>query len=127
MLQIKNTIPCPCCQGILRVSVRVVSDGKEFSYYLCPKCQDVARQDPATDAWSLAGGTSTNVAEIVAALQALAVEEWRTKSTDRTFSGRLAWTAASPAPPGGPTGGAPGGATGPGKLGPRDRTVTKAR
>ena len=83
MLKLKNTINCPGCASILRVSARVVSDGNEYVYYLCPKCKDVAREDPATGGWALQGAKSVQVPELVQELQALAVEDWRNRSTSR--------------------------------------------
>jgi len=41
MLKLKNTINCPVCDSILRVSACVVSDGNEHLYFLCAKCQDL--------------------------------------------------------------------------------------
>lgn len=83
MLRIKNTIPCPKCETILRVSTRVVSDGKEFEYYLCPECRDVARKDAQSGNWELAGRPSGKVPELVQELRALAAEEWMSRSTSR--------------------------------------------
>ena len=83
MLRIKNTIPCPQCGAILRVSTRVVSDGREFEYYLCPQCKDVARPDPDSGEWVLAGTPSGKIPEIVQELRALAADEWMSRSTTR--------------------------------------------
>ena len=83
MLQIKNTLCCPGCAGILRVSAQVVSDGKLYQYYLCPKCSDVVREDPATKAWRLQGADGARIPEVVQFLAALAVEDWRSKSSER--------------------------------------------
>ena len=83
MLRIRNTIACPRCEAILRVSARVVSDGNEYEYYLCPSCRDVARRDPESQEWSLLGTPDPGVAELVGKLQAQAVEDWRTRSVRR--------------------------------------------
>jgi hypothetical protein len=83
MLRIKNTIACPGCQGILRVRVNVVSDGRDYEYYLCPRCEDVARLEPSSGEWILRAAPSPGIGDVVQTLQALAVEEWRSKSSTR--------------------------------------------
>jgi hypothetical protein len=80
MLQIKNTICCPQCEGILRVRVNVVSDGNNYEYYLCSKCEDVARKDRATGEWVLRGQATDGIPEVVTTLQSLAVEDWSERS-----------------------------------------------
>lgn len=83
MLKLKNTLNCPGCESILRVSARVVSDGNEYVYYLCPKCKDIAREDSATGKWALQGAKSVQVPELVQELQALAQADWQNRSTSR--------------------------------------------
>jgi hypothetical protein len=83
MLQIKDTIPCPGCQSILRVRVQVTSDGKAYEYYLCARCQDVARRAPSTGQWEVRGQPSQGIADVVATLQAIAAEEWQILATSR--------------------------------------------
>lgn len=83
MLQIKDTIPCPGCQSILRVRVQVTSDGKAYEYYLCGRCQDVARRAPATGQWEMRGHPSQGIEDVVQSLQAIAAEEWQVLSTSR--------------------------------------------
>ena len=84
MLQLKNTINCPGCKAVLRVSARVLSDGNEYVYYFCPACQDVAKQDPATQEWILRGAPSPKIADLVRDLQAVAVDDWAARSTTRS-------------------------------------------
>jgi len=74
--------PCPGCSKTLRVSARVVSDGNEYLFYLCPRCEDVAVQDP-DGSWHLRGEASSNVTEVIQMLQSLAIETWRKRSTTR--------------------------------------------
>ena len=83
MLDLKNTISCPGCGGILRASVQLVSDGTEFQFYLCPKCERVAREDPASGGWKLYGEKFPNLGELVRSLQGLAAEDWKARSTSR--------------------------------------------
>jgi len=83
MLQIKNTIACPGCGQLLRVSARVVSDGKDYSYYLCPRCVDIARQDGPNGEWTLQSAKAQEIPEIVRLLQTLAMEDWKARSTGR--------------------------------------------
>ena len=84
MLQLKNTINCPGCKTVLRVSARVLSDGKEYVYYFCSACQDVVKQDPASQEWALRGAPSPKIAELVRDLQAVAVEDWNARATSRS-------------------------------------------
>lgn len=83
MLNVKNTINCPGCDGILRASVQLVSDGTEFQFYLCPKCERVAREDPVSGGWKLHGERFPHIAELVRGLQTVAAEEWKARSTSR--------------------------------------------
>jgi hypothetical protein len=83
MLQIKNTICCPGCAGVLSVSTQVVSDGKVYQYYLCPRCADVVRLDSATQTWKLRGTKVPMVPEIVQVLTTLAIEDWMARSAQR--------------------------------------------
>jgi hypothetical protein len=83
MLQLKNTIGCPGCSGILRASVQLVSDGTEFRFYLCPKCEKVAREDPASGEWKLSGQRFPGLPDLLRALQAVAAEDWKARSTSR--------------------------------------------
>ncbi len=78
----KNTVKCPACSKVLRVSARVVSDGNEYWFFLCPKCEDVVLQDTAGN-WCVRGEATANVPEVVSALQAMAIESWRQRSTTR--------------------------------------------
>ena len=83
MLKLKNTINCPGCNGILRVSAHVVSDGKEYTFFLCPKCGGAARQDPASGDWSLHETQIPHAGELVQALQGMAAEDWKARSRSR--------------------------------------------
>ncbi len=76
--------PCPGCSKTLRVSARVVSDGNEYLFYLCPRCEDVIMQDPDDGNWNLRGESSSTVTEVIGILQSLAIETWRKRSTTRT-------------------------------------------
>ncbi len=82
-MELKHTAPCPGCAKKLRVSTRVVSDGNEYLFYLCPDCEDVVLQDPVDGSWRLRGESSPTVPEVVSALQTLAIETWRKRSTSR--------------------------------------------
>jgi hypothetical protein len=84
MLQLKNTINCPGCKAVLRVSARVLSDGKEYVYYFCSACQDVAKLDPASQEWVLRGAPSAKIPELVRDLQAVAVDDWAVRATNRS-------------------------------------------
>jgi hypothetical protein len=82
MLHLKNTIQCPGCEGILRASVQLVSDGTEFQFYLCPRCEKVVREDPS-GAWTLHSERLPHLADLVRTLQAVASEDWKARSTSR--------------------------------------------
>lgn len=84
MISIKNTIPCPGCGGILRVSANVVSDGNEYRYFLCARCEDVASQDRQSGQWRLRGRPCEELPDLVGALQRLALDEWIEVSAQRT-------------------------------------------
>lgn len=84
MLTIKNTINCPGCAGILRVSAHVVNDGKDYRYYLCPRCGDIACQEVADGPWRLQGVRLPEIPEVVRILQTLASNAWSERSTSRT-------------------------------------------
>ncbi len=75
--------PCPGCSKPLRVSARVVSDGNEYLFYLCPRCEDVVVQDPDDGSWNLQGACSSTVTDLVGTLQSIAIETWRKRSTTR--------------------------------------------
>lgn len=83
MLKLRNTINCPVCDSILRVSAKVVSDGNEHFYFLCPKCKDLVREEAAGSAYVLQGAKSAHIPELVQMLQAVASEDWRNRSTSR--------------------------------------------
>lgn len=76
--------PCPGCSKTLRVSARVVSDGNEYLFYLCPQCEDVVLEDPEDGGWRLRGEPSVAVTDVIGVLRSLAVETWRKRSTTRT-------------------------------------------
>ena len=76
----KNTA-CPGCSKTLRVSARVVSDGNEYVFYLCPQCEDVVLQDPGDGSWQLRGESCSSVTDVISMLQSLAIETWRKRST----------------------------------------------
>lgn len=76
----KNTA-CPGCSKTLRVSARVLSDGNEYLFYLCPHCEDVVLEDEGS--WRLRGEPSPTVTDVVGVLQSLAIETWRKRSTSR--------------------------------------------
>ena len=84
MLTIKNTINCPGCAGILRISAHVVNDGKDYRYYLCPRCSDIACQDGADGPWLLRGIPLPEIPEVVRILQTLASNTWSVRSTSRS-------------------------------------------
>ena len=77
MLAIKNTLCCPGCAGILRVSAQVVCDGRLVQYYLCGQCSAAVRQDPRTQAWTIGGSPLPEIPELVRLLTSLAIEDWR--------------------------------------------------
>ena len=83
MLKLKNTITCPGCGAILRVSVRVVSDGAEYVFYLCPKCEDIAGDCGSGEEWKLKGKPLPGLADLVRTLQGAASEDWCEKSRSR--------------------------------------------
>ena len=83
MLKLKNTINCPGCDSILRVSACVVSDGNEHLYFLCPKCKDLVREDASTGKWVLQEAKSAQIPDLVQKLQGLASEDWRARSSSR--------------------------------------------
>jgi hypothetical protein len=83
MLKLKNTISCPGCGGILRVSARVVSDGAEYLFYLCPKCEDIAAEGAGEGDWRLQGKPVPGIADLVRVLQGAASEEWCERSRSR--------------------------------------------
>ncbi len=78
-----ENVRCPGCSKTLRVSARVVSDGNEYLFYLCPECQDVVLEDPGDGGWRLRGDASPTISDLVKALQTLAIESWRQRSTSR--------------------------------------------
>jgi hypothetical protein len=79
----RNTVSCPGCRKTLRVGSRVISDGQEYWFYLCPTCEDVAlRPTPDAD-WELSGETRAEVPALVSALSELAADVWRRRSTSR--------------------------------------------
>ena len=82
-MESKNTISCPGCSQRLRVSARVVSDGAEYWFFLCSECQDVVWQDSPDGEWVLGGYRSKALPKIVVALQQMAIETWRKRSTSR--------------------------------------------
>lgn len=84
MLKLKNTIPCPGCAGVLRVSAQVVSDGAEYQFYLCPKCEAIAGEGPGEGEWKLLGNPpEKGIAAVVRALQGAASAEWTERSRSR--------------------------------------------
>ena len=74
---------CPGCSKTLRASARVVSDGNDYLFYLCPQCEDVVVQDPDDGSWHLRGERSSTVVDLVTTLQSIAVESWRKRSMTR--------------------------------------------
>jgi len=74
---------CPGCSKPLRASAKIISDGNEYLFYLCPQCEDVVVQDPDDGSWSLRGERSSTVADLVRTLQSIAVDTWRKRSMTR--------------------------------------------
>jgi hypothetical protein len=80
----RDTIDCPGCGDTLRVRARVQSDGNVYEFFPCGRCRRAAVRDPRGDAWRLAESSSDSLGPAVDYLRALAVEEWRRRSTGRT-------------------------------------------
>ena len=78
----RHKVQCPGCSSELRTRAQVVSDGSEYLFYLCPRCEDIVTQKQ-DGSWILTGQSNCNVTEIVSLLQQMAVECWRIRSTSR--------------------------------------------
>ncbi len=79
----QKTVVCPGCAKSIRVCARVMSDGNEYAFYLCGRCEDVVLQDPTDGTWRLRGEPGQEIANVVEVLRSLAAANWTAQSRSR--------------------------------------------